>query len=102
MSASASRFVGKVTLSGICGRGVLDDMWDPRFAGEAHVVLADQADLVVIVPCTADLLARMAEGRADDLVGALCLVARSPILVAPAMHPRMWSHPATQRNVTAL
>jgi phosphopantothenoylcysteine decarboxylase/phosphopantothenate--cysteine ligase len=102
MTPSAARFVGKVTLSGICGRGVLDDMWDPRFAGESHVVLADEADLVAIVPSTADCLARMAHGRADDLVAALALVARGPVLVAPAMHPRMWSHPSTMRNVELL
>ncbi|GAC1351947.1 MAG: hypothetical protein NVSMB1_09910 [Polyangiales bacterium] len=102
MTAAASRFVGKVTFSGICGRPVLDDMWDPRFAGESHVALADQADLIVVVPCTADLLSRLAHGRGDDLVAALCLVARSEVLVAPAMHPRMWSHPSTQRNVATL
>jgi phosphopantothenoylcysteine decarboxylase/phosphopantothenate--cysteine ligase len=102
MTTSAARFVGKVTLSGICGRGVLDDMWDPKFAGEAHVGVADGSDVIAIVPATADVIARMAEGRADDLVGALALVARSPIVVAPAMHPRMWSHPATRRNVERL
>jgi len=102
MTASASRFVGKVTLSGICGRGVLDDMWDPRFAGESHVVVADESDAIAVVPATADVLARMAQGRADDLVGALALVARSPIVVAPAMHPRMWAHPSTRRNVETL
>jgi len=102
MTASGARFVGKVTLSGICSEPVIDDMWDPKFAGEAHVAIADRSDLVVLVPCTADLLARLAEGRADDLVGALSLVARSPILAAPAMHPRMWAHPATRRNVEQL
>jgi len=102
MTASGARFVGKVTLSGICGRGVLDDMWDPRFAGEAHVSIADESDAIAIVPCTADLLARIAQGRADDLVGALALVARSPIVVAPAMHPRMWAHPSTKRNVETI
>ena len=102
MTTSAARFVGKVTLSGICGRTALDDMWDPRFAGEAHVALADEVDVIAIVPATADVLARLAEGRADDLVTALALVARTPIVVAPAMHPRMWAHPATRRNVAAL
>lgn len=102
MTASGARFVGKVTLSGICGESVIDDMWDPKFAGEAHVAVAERADLVVIVPCTADLLARLVEGRADDLVAALCLVSRSPILAAPAMHPRMWAHPSTRRNVEQL
>jgi phosphopantothenoylcysteine decarboxylase/phosphopantothenate--cysteine ligase len=102
MTRSGSRFVGAVTLSGITGEPVLEDMWDPSFAGEAHVAIADRADVIAIVPTTADLLARLAEGRADDLVAALALVARSPIVVAPAMHPRMWNHPATVRNVETL
>jgi phosphopantothenoylcysteine decarboxylase/phosphopantothenate--cysteine ligase len=102
MTTSGARFVGKVTLSGICDRAVLDDMWDPRFAGEAHVAVAEEADVIAVVPATADLLARLSEGRADDLVAALCLVARTPIVAAPAMHPRMWAHPATQRSVATL
>jgi len=102
MTASGARFVGKVTMSGICGEAVIDDMWDPKFSGEAHIAIADRADVIAIVPTTADLLARLAEGRADDLVAAICLSARSPIVLAPAMHPRMWSHPATARNVETL
>jgi phosphopantothenoylcysteine decarboxylase/phosphopantothenate--cysteine ligase len=102
MTASATRFVGPLTLAGICGEAVATDMWDPSFAGEMHVRLADQADLVAIVPATADVLARLAHGRADDLVTALALVARGPVLIAPAMHPRMWEHPATRQNVAAL
>jgi phosphopantothenoylcysteine decarboxylase / phosphopantothenate---cysteine ligase len=102
MTSSATRFVGPVTLSGICGEPVVVDMWDPSFPGEAHVAIADRADVIAIVPATADLLARLAEGRADDLVAATVLSARGPVLVAPAMHPRMWSHPATQRNIAEL
>jgi len=67
-----------------------------------HVELAERADLVAIVPATADLLARLAQGRADDVVTALALCARCPVLVAPAMHPRMWEHPATLANVATL
>jgi phosphopantothenoylcysteine decarboxylase/phosphopantothenate--cysteine ligase len=99
MSASAARFVGPVTLAAICGRPVAIDMWDPSYPGELHVDLAARADAVAIVPATADVLARLAQGRADDLVAALALCARGPVLAAPAMHPRMWLHPATQRNV---
>jgi phosphopantothenoylcysteine decarboxylase / phosphopantothenate---cysteine ligase len=102
MTASASRFVGPVTLAGVCGEPVATDMWDASFAGEMHVRIAEQADLVAIVPATADILSRLAHGRADDLVTALALGARGPVLVAPAMHPRMWDHPATQRNVADL
>ena len=102
MTASAAKFVGPVTLAGICGEPVATDMWDPSYPGEAHVAIAARADVVAIVPGTADLLARLAQGRADDLVTATVLCARGPVLVAPAMHPRMWSHPATQNNVAEL
>ncbi len=102
MTSSATRFVGPVTLSGICGEPVATDMWDPKYPGELHVEIADRADVVAIVPATADVLARLAQGRADDLVSALALCAKGPVLVAPAMHPRMWGHPATQRNVAEL
>ena len=102
MTASAQRFVGPVTLSGICGEAVAIDMWDPGFSGELHVSISDRADALVIVPATADVLARLATGRADDLVTAAALCARGPVIVAPAMHPRMWNHPATQANVAVL
>lgn len=102
MTASAAHFLGPATLSGITGEPVRTGMWDPSFAGEMHVAIADQVDVVLVVPATADVLARLAQGRADDLVAALGLVARGPVLVAPAMHPRMWLHPATQRNVETL
>ncbi len=103
MTAGAARFVGPLTLSGICGEPVASDMWDPKFAGEMHVAIAQQADAIAIVPATADILARIAQGRADDLVTALLLCARDvPVIAAPAMHPRMWAHPATQENVAVL
>ena len=102
MTHSAARFLGAVTLAGITGQPVRVDMWDPSFAGELHVALAERADAIAIVPATADVLARLAHGRADDLVSALALCARGPLLVAPAMHPRMWDHPATRNNVASL
>jgi phosphopantothenoylcysteine decarboxylase/phosphopantothenate--cysteine ligase len=102
MTDSAARFVGPVTLAGITGEAVAMDMWDASFAGEMHVSLAQRADAIAIVPATADVLARLAQGRADDLVTALALCARGPVLAAPAMHPRMWEHPATRRNVAEL
>ncbi len=103
MTASAARFLGPVTLSGICGEAVATDMWDPAFSGEMHVAISERVDAIAIVPATADVLARLAEGRADDLVTALALCARDvPLLIAPAMHPRMWAHPATRRNVAEL
>jgi phosphopantothenoylcysteine decarboxylase/phosphopantothenate--cysteine ligase len=102
MTASATRFVGALTLAGITGEAVATDMWDASFPGEMHVRIAERADLVAVVPATADVLARLAHGRADDLVTALALCARGPVLAAPAMHPRMWEHPATQANVATL
>jgi phosphopantothenoylcysteine decarboxylase/phosphopantothenate--cysteine ligase len=102
MTASAARFIGPVTLSAVTGEAVATEMWDASFAGEMHVKLAERAELVVIAPATADVLARLAHGRADDLVTALALCAQGPVLAAPAMHPRMWEHPATQRNVADL
>jgi len=102
MTESAARFLGPVTLSGVTGEAVTMDMWDESVPGEVHVRLAERADLVAIVPATADVLARLAHGRADDLVTALALCTRGPLIVAPAMHPRMWEHPATQRNVAEL
>jgi len=102
MTASAARFVGPVTLSGVTGEAVATDMWESSYPGEMHVRLAEQADLVAIVPATADILARLAHGRADDLATAVALCARGPVIAAPAMHPRMWEHPAVQRNVAEL
>jgi phosphopantothenoylcysteine decarboxylase/phosphopantothenate--cysteine ligase len=102
MTHSAQQFLGAMTLSGITGEAVRAEMFDPGRPGEAHVDIARRADVVLVVPATADLLARMAQGRADDLVTALALCTDKPVIVAPAMHPRMWSHPATQANVATL
>jgi phosphopantothenoylcysteine decarboxylase/phosphopantothenate--cysteine ligase len=102
MTRAAHEFLGPMTLSGLCGEPVRGAMFDPSFPGELHVEIARQADVVLLVPATADLLSRLASGRADDLITALALCARGPVLAAPAMHPRMWAHPATQRSVAAL
>jgi phosphopantothenoylcysteine decarboxylase / phosphopantothenate---cysteine ligase len=102
MTRSAAHFIGPMTLSGICGAKVVTDMFDPEYAGEAHVEIGREADVVALVPATADLIARLAEGRADDLVTAVAMCATGPVLVAPAMHTRMWNHPATRRNVATL
>ena len=102
MTTSAARFIGPVTLAGVCGESVAMDMWDRTFGGEMHVRLAEQVDIVAIVPATADILARLAHGRADDLVAALALCARGPVIAAPAMHTRMWLHAATKRNVAEI
>ena len=87
MTKSAHAFLGAQTLSGLTGEEVLTELFDATFPGERHVALGSDVDLVALVPATADLLARLASGRADDLVTALCLSTHAPILVAPAMHP---------------
>jgi phosphopantothenoylcysteine decarboxylase/phosphopantothenate--cysteine ligase len=102
MTDAARHFLGPTTLSGITGEPVHEGMWDAGIEGELHVLLARGADALVVVPATADRLASFAHGRAEDLLGALALCVACPTVVAPAMHPRMWSHPATQANVAAL
>ena len=102
MTPSAREFVGAATFAGLTGRPVYGELFAPDQPGEPHVELGKASDLVLVVPATADVLARFAAGRADDLTSALALCARCPILVAPAMHPSMWKHPATERNVRAL
>jgi phosphopantothenoylcysteine decarboxylase/phosphopantothenate--cysteine ligase len=102
MTTSARAFVGESTFSGLTGSAVLTEMFDATHGGEAHVELARSSDVVVIAPATADVLSRLAAGRADDLLTATVLCARCPVLVAPAMHPAMWAHPATARNVATL
>jgi phosphopantothenoylcysteine decarboxylase/phosphopantothenate--cysteine ligase len=102
MTASAERFVGAATFAGLTGEPVLTDLFDPGANGEPHVTIAGATDLLLVAPATADFLARLATGRADDLLTATALCARCPVLVAPAMHPAMWSNAATQRNVATL
>lgn len=102
LTRAAAEFVGSATFAGLSGSAPHTDMFARGVAGELHVELAARSDLLLLVPATADLLSRLASGRADDLLTATVLCARCPVLAAPAMHPAMWSHPATQRNVTRL
>jgi phosphopantothenoylcysteine decarboxylase/phosphopantothenate--cysteine ligase len=100
-TASALRFVGTPTWEALSGQPVTSRVWDD-VPEVPHVRLGQEADLVVVVPATADLLARAAQGRADDLLTAVLLTARCPVLMAPAMHTEMWQHPATRANVDTL
>jgi phosphopantothenoylcysteine decarboxylase/phosphopantothenate--cysteine ligase len=100
MTSAALQFLGRETLAGLTGRPVHTELF--HGAGELHVELAARSDLIAIVPATADALARLAQGRADDLLAATVLCARCPVLIAPAMHPNMWSHPLVQANVERL
>ncbi len=94
-------FVGRATWEALSGQPVTTSVFDDVPAVE-HVRLGQAADLVVVAPATADLLARAAAGRADDLLTASLLVARCPVLLVPAMHTEMWQHPATRANVATL
>jgi phosphopantothenoylcysteine decarboxylase/phosphopantothenate--cysteine ligase len=98
---SALRFVGATTWAALSGRPVASDVWSGA-EDVPHVRLGRAADLVVIAPATADLLARAAHGLADDLLTNTLLTARCPVLFAPAMHSEMWEHAATPENVTTL
>lgn len=98
---SSLEFVGRATWEALSGHPVTTGVFDDVPAVE-HVRLGQSADLVVVAPATADLLARAAAGRADDLLTASLLIARCPILLVPAMHTEMWQHPATRANVATL
>jgi phosphopantothenoylcysteine decarboxylase / phosphopantothenate---cysteine ligase len=100
-TASALRFVGAPTWAALSGQPVADDVWSDAHE-VPHVALGRAADLVVVAPATADLLARAAHGLADDLLTNVLLTARCPVVFAPAMHTEMWEHPATVANVAAL
>jgi phosphopantothenoylcysteine decarboxylase / phosphopantothenate---cysteine ligase len=97
----ALRFVGEVTWAALSGQPVTTDAWT-GVSDVPHVRLGQTADLVVVAPATADLMARAAAGMAGDLLTATLLTARCPVLYAPAMHTEMWEHPATQANVALL
>jgi phosphopantothenoylcysteine decarboxylase/phosphopantothenate--cysteine ligase len=97
----ALRFVGEATWAALSGHPVATDVWTGAHE-VPHVRLGREADLVLIVPATADLMARAVAGRADDLLTATLLTARCPVVYAPAMHTEMWEHPATRANVAVL
>jgi phosphopantothenoylcysteine decarboxylase / phosphopantothenate---cysteine ligase len=100
-TAAALRFVGKATWEALSGQPVADDVWSGAHE-IPHVRLGRHAELVVVAPATADLLAKAATGLADDLLTNTLLTARCPVLYAPAMHTEMWEHPATAANVATL
>jgi phosphopantothenoylcysteine decarboxylase/phosphopantothenate--cysteine ligase len=101
LTAGGARFVTKEALAAITGERVHDDLWAAE-AEIGHIRLARWADVVAVVPASADLLAKMAHGITDDLATCVLLATRAKVLVAPAMNPAMWAHPATQANVATL
>lgn len=106
MTEAAAQFITPVTMQALSGRPVALSQWDAREPNNmAHINLSRQADAIVIAPASADFIARLVQGRADELLSLLCLarpIERCPLLVAPAMNREMWAHPATQRNVAQL
>jgi phosphopantothenoylcysteine decarboxylase / phosphopantothenate---cysteine ligase len=101
LTAGGARFVTREALAGITGERVHDDLWAAE-AEIGHIRLARMADLVVVAPASADILARMAAGLTSDLATTVLLATRAPVLVAPAMNPAMWEHPATRANMATL
>ncbi|MBQ0942587.1 bifunctional phosphopantothenoylcysteine decarboxylase/phosphopantothenate--cysteine ligase CoaBC [Ideonella sp. 4Y16] len=106
MTEAATHFITPVTMQALTNRPVYTHQWDPREANHmAHINLSREADAVLVAPASADFMAKLVHGRADEILSLLCLARpaeRVPLLVAPAMNREMWAHPATQRNVAAL
>ena len=103
LTAAASQFVTPLSVASLAGEKVYDQLFSLTDEAEmGHIRLSREADLVVVAPATADLMAKMAAGLADDLASTLLLASDKPVLVAPAMNPQMWSHPATRRNLARL
>lgn len=103
MTENAQHFVGVTTFQAVSGKPVRTSLWDAAAeAAMGHIELARWADRIVIAPATANTLAKLAHGFADDLVSTLCLATTAPITIAPAMNHRMWLHPATQANIATL
>ncbi|HSS01244.1 MAG TPA: bifunctional phosphopantothenoylcysteine decarboxylase/phosphopantothenate--cysteine ligase CoaBC [Kofleriaceae bacterium] len=103
MTARAQKFVGPMTFQALTRRPVFTDLFSlTEEATIGHIQLADQADLLVIAPATANILARLAAGQSDDAVTAIALATRAPVLLAPSMNVNMWGHPLTQANVMRL
>ncbi len=107
MTAAAEEFVRPLTFAALTGRQVLGSLWGPATQGEGefaieHIAVAQAIDALVIAPATANCLAKLAQGLADDLISTLYLATEAPVIVAPAMNVNMWNHPATQANVRML
>ena len=106
MSEAAAQFITPVTMQALSNRPVFDSQWDARERNNMpHINLSREADAILIAPCSADFMAKLLHGRADDLLSLMCLarpIDSVPLLIAPAMNREMWAHPATQRNLAQL
>ena len=103
MTAGATRFIAPMTLQALSGHPVLTDLWESGAANAmGHIDLSRGADAIVVAPASADFIAKLANGHADDLLSTMCLARNCPLLVAPTMNVQMWNNPATQRNIAQL
>jgi len=103
MTRAAQEFVTPLSVSAIANDKVFSDLFDRDDEHDiGHIRLSREADLIVVAPTTADMMAKMAGGHADDLASTVLMATDKPVLIAPAMNPKMWSHPATQRNIITL
>ncbi|HEY6094661.1 MAG TPA: bifunctional phosphopantothenoylcysteine decarboxylase/phosphopantothenate--cysteine ligase CoaBC [Gallionellaceae bacterium] len=102
MTEAAGHFITATTLQALSGRPVLTSQWQDSDNGMAHINLSRAADAIVIAPASADFIAKLAHGLADDVLSTLCLARNCPLIVAPAMNRQMWENPATQRNIAQL
>jgi phosphopantothenoylcysteine decarboxylase/phosphopantothenate--cysteine ligase len=103
MTEAACQFITPVTMQALSGKPVYTQMWDAAIAnGMPHIELSRESDAILVAPASADFMAKLVQGKADDLLSTLCLARDCPLLVAPAMNKQMWEHPATQRNAQQL
>src|SRR5258708_8315550 len=103
MDGAATKRVGPATFQALTGKPVVTTLWDPSFPNNmAHIELSRGVDAIVVAPASADFLAKVAHGIADDLLSTVCLARICPLLLAPAMNVEMWENAATQRNVATL
>jgi len=103
MTEAATRFITPTTMQALSGQAVWTDLWDARVPDAmGHIELSRDRDLVAVAPASADFIAKLANGLADDLLSSLCLARRCPLLLAPAMNVEMWQNAATQRNLARL
>lgn len=102
LTESAERFITPVTFEAILHKSAYCSLWDRREKTPNHISLSERADLLVVAPATANMIAKMAHGLADDLLSCTLLATRAPILIAPAMNDNMFAHPATQANLQTL
>ncbi len=103
MTTAACQFITPITMQALSGKPVFIDMWDNSISnGMPHIELSRMADAILVAPASADFIAKLVHGRADDLLSTLCLARDCPLLIAPAMNKQMWGNPATQRNIAQL